>query len=80
MTTLVIYYSEMITFEDWAIKPSTQDNREPESAINLAQLEWQVPDKKLDLYSLLISLAQSSIIWFPSVFSRKSRKRIIVIL
>jgi len=67
VTTLVIYYSEMITFEDWAIKPFTQDNREPESAINLAQLEWQVPDKKMDLYSLLISLGQSSIIWFPSV-------------
>ena len=80
MATLVIYYSEMVTFEDWAIKPSTQDNREPESAINLAQLEWQVPDKKMDLYSLLISLGQSSIICFPSVFSRKSRKRIIVIL
>ena len=59
MTTLVIYYSEMITFEDWAIKPSTQDNREPESAINLAQLEWQVSDKKLDLHSVLSPLSVS---------------------
>ena len=45
MTTLVIYYSEMITFEDWAIKPFSQTNREPESAINLAQLNWQGSDK-----------------------------------
>jgi len=71
VTTLVKYYSEIVTFEDWAIKPFSLANREPESAINLAQLKWQVSDKKLDLNSLLISFGQSSIIWFrpfPSVF------------
>ena len=32
-------------FEDWATKPFSQTNREPESAINLAQLNWQGSDK-----------------------------------
>ena len=35
----------MVFFEDWAIKPFSQTNREPESAINLAQLNWQGSDK-----------------------------------
>ena len=35
----------MLTFEDWSMKPFSQTNREPESAINLAQLNWQGSDK-----------------------------------
>ena len=34
----------MVTFEDWAVKPFSQTSREPESAINLAQLHWQGSD------------------------------------
>ena len=47
------YYSEMVTFEDWDIMPFSQTNREPESAINLAQLNWQGSDKNWILLARL---------------------------
>ena len=64
----------MVTFEGWAIKPFPQANREPESAVNLAQLNWQGSDQNWILiarlfFSLLIHVR----------FSYKFKKHITVL-
>ena len=46
----------MVIFEQWIEKPFSKANHEPESAINLAELYWQVMDPDFQFFSISLSL------------------------
>ena len=52
----LIYYQEMVVFEEWVAKPFSKANQEPESAINLAELYWQGLDPNISLALKTVSI------------------------